>query len=116
MQQQHMVEYMVEKGVQNLCTKLVYLPVHLRYHGLLTQYKTKKRTVKGLYPLQCDIYRKFCRREWDLNPRMSVLQTDALGHLAIPPKLACGAKYTAASAPRQAKIEFFLSFFASRQF
>jgi len=36
--------------------------------------------------------------------------------LAIPPKLACGAKYTATSAPRQAKIEFFLSFFASRQF
>ena len=25
------------------------------------------------------------RREWDLNPRMTVLQTVALGHLAIPP-------------------------------
>lgn len=28
----------------------------------------------------------FERREWDLNPRMTVLQTVALGHLAIPPK------------------------------
>ena len=48
MQQQHMVEYMVEKGVQTLCTKLVYQPVHLRYHGLLTQYKTKKTHCKGV--------------------------------------------------------------------
>ena len=28
---------------------------------------------------------RFQRREWDLNPRMTVLQTVALGHLAIPP-------------------------------
>ena len=41
---------------------------------------------------------------------MSVLQTDALGHLAIPPKLACGAEYTENLRIRQAKIEFFLSF------
>ena len=30
------------------------------------------------------------RREWDLNPRMTVLQTVALGHLAIPPMCSCG--------------------------
>ena len=42
-----------------LCTKLVYLPVHLRYHGLLTQYKTKKRTVKGLYPSTVRYLRMF---------------------------------------------------------
>lgn len=80
-------------GFVYLCTKLVYLPVHLRYHGLLTQYKTKKRTERRLHLLQCAIFRTFCRREWDLNPRMSVLQTDALGHLAIPPLCACGAEY-----------------------
>ena len=41
-----------------------------------------------------------------MNPRMSVLQTDALGHLAIPPKLACGAEYTELLRVRQAKIEW----------
>ena len=32
-----------------------------------------------------DIRSKKWRRRWDSNPRMSVLQTDALGHLATPP-------------------------------
>ena len=47
------------------------------------------------------------RREWDLNPRMSVLQTDALGHLAIPPCLVAGAIYTK---PRYRSSKF-LKFF-----
>ena len=38
---------------------------------------------------------RFQRREWDLNPRMTVLQTVALGHLAIPPLgVVAGAVYT----------------------
>ncbi len=36
------------------------------------------------------MYISFLRLEWDLNPRMTVLQTVALGHLAIQPIACCG--------------------------
>ena len=42
----------------------------------------------GGYSVGLNGYRE--RREWDLNPRMTVLQTVALGHLAIPPMCSCG--------------------------
>ena len=81
-----------------------------RYHDLLAQYKQKKRTVRGLYLLRCAIFRTFCRREWDLNPRMSVLQTDALGHLAIPPLLKCEGSLPAFLPLVKHKIKFFCNF------
>ena len=71
---------------------------------------TPRKTKKTHRIIYGALIKEDFRREWDLNPRMSVLQTDALGHLAIPPKLACGAEYTGYGRIRQAKIEFFLSF------
>ena len=53
----------------------------------------------------------FQRREWDLNPRMTVLQTVALGHLAIPPMWWLrGRVYTRnprESRENYAKVDFF---------
>ena len=51
-----------------------------------------------------------CRREWDLNPRMSVLQTVALGHLAIPPVDLLREQYTRCDGLCQEKIKEFLIF------
>ena len=61
--------------------------------------KTKKHNID--LHLHC----AFQRREWDLNPRMSVLQTDALGHLAIPPSRGCGESIY----PRHADVKYIFS-------
>ncbi len=56
-----------------------------------------------------DIEHRFLKRlEWDLNPRMSVLQTDALGHLAIQPdNVVARAFYRISDAKSRENLTFF---------
>ena len=93
--------------VHPMCT-LVYTHATT---AILNPYKTKKRAVKGLYPLQRVIQTKNSRREWDLNPRMTVLQTVALGHLAIPPVGLLREQYTRCGRRCQGEIKEILIFY-----
>ena len=50
------------------CATSVSGCVSHKYHAFTASYKIKNRTVKGLYPLRCDIWEQFKYRLWDSNP------------------------------------------------
>lgn len=53
------------------------------------------------------MYISFLRLEWDLNPRMTVLQTVALGHLAIQPNCLLRGDFTYSRSRSQANSTLF---------
>ena len=88
----------------------LYLALYSRYSVLLQHYNTKTRNIRQLCLLLRVIEYISLRREWDLNPRMTVLQTVALGHLAIPPIGLLRGKYTRYGRLCQDEINDFLNF------
>ena len=66
------------------CAPCVHPCVHPRYHSNIYPHKTKKRAVKGVYPLQRVICSIFELREQDLNLRPSGYEPDELPGCSIP--------------------------------